>query len=408
MTDPATRRVMDALRAKGADVRFVGGCVRDAVLKRPVADIDIATPDRPETVVELLEAAGIKAVPTGIKHGTVTAVAGGKPFEITTLRLDLATDGRHAKVAYTDDWIADAARRDFTINAMSCTPEGDIYDPFHGLADLGAEIVRFVGVPRQRIEEDYLRLLRFFRMYATYGAPPPDAEALAACHQLAPNLVTLSAERIRAEILRILVAPNAADTVALMRGERILEQILPEAENLGRLRMVCWLETTAIRLDSVAPDPIRRLASLLGGDPGDAAAVADRLRLSKREAARLKVLAAPSADLSPTIGMRSVHAAIYRFGVEAARDWLLLAWAGEMAVEPRRESGRSQAWIALLEATETWKSPRFPLTGKDVTAQGVPKGPRVGELLEAVESWWIGSDFAADRDACIGELRNRI
>ena len=221
---------------EGADVRFVGGCVRDAVLKRPVKDIDIATPDPPGTVIALLSAAGIRAIPTGIAHGTVTALVGEEKFEITTLRLDLATDGRHARVAYTDNWIADAARRDFTFNALSMTPAGAIFDPFDGLADLGAGVVRFVGVPRQRIEEDHLRLLRFFRMYATYGAPPPDAEALAACRQGAPAIAKLSGERVRDEVFRILLAPNAADTVLLMRDEHVLEHIIPYDTAIGRLR----------------------------------------------------------------------------------------------------------------------------------------------------------------------------
>ena len=408
MTDDATRAVIAALTAHGADVRFVGGCVRDAVARRPVTDVDIGTPDPPERVLELLETAGIRAVPTGIEHGTVTAVVGKVPFEITTLRLDLATDGRHARVAYTDSWLADAARRDFTINAMSCTPDGDIYDPFGGLADLGEGVVRFVGVPRERIEEDYLRLLRFFRFYASFGEPPPDDEALAACRQLAPGIAGLSAERVRSELFRILLAPNCADTLDLMRGEKILPHVVPDADNIGRLRMLSWLETTAIRIESVTPDPLRRLAAALTTDADGAPAIADRLKLSRRDRERLVAMTTGIGRLMPSQDLRDLHAALYRDGAYRVRDELLLTWAGEMALDPRRRPGRNTRWITMLETTETWTPPRFPLKGSDVTRLGVEDGPRVGELLAAVEAWWIAGDFTTDRTGCLEKLKERV
>ena len=216
MTAPATRAVTEALSAEGATVRFVGGCVRDAVLGRDAKDVDIATPDPPETVIALLEAAGLKAVPTGIAHGTVTAVADGTPFEVTTLRHDVETDGRHAKVAFTDDWVADAARRDFTLNALYCDADGALYDPVGGIEDARRGRVRFVGDARARIEEDALRLLRFFRFHAHYGRGEADATALAACRELAPLLANLSGERLRDETLKLLAAPESAPVVALM------------------------------------------------------------------------------------------------------------------------------------------------------------------------------------------------
>ncbi len=406
MTAPETRAVMAALTARGADVRFVGGCVRDAVLKRPVKDVDIATPDPPATVTALLEAAGIKVIPTGIAHGTVTAMIGAAKFEITTLRLDLATDGRHAKVAFTDNWIADAARRDFTFNALSCTSAGDIYDPFDGLADLGDGVVRFVGIPRERIEEDYLRLLRFFRMYATYGRPPPDAEALAACRQLAPGIARLSGERVRDEMFRILLAPNAADTAVLMHDTHVLEHVVPPPTDIGRLRMMTWLDSTALKLASVSPDALRRLAALLRTDANGAAVLAERLRLSRREAARLAALAAPAFELTPEAGTTALHRAVYHCGNETARDWVLLAWAGELAVAPRKGGGRNAAWAALLETAAGWPAPIFPLKGADAAALGVTPGPRLGELLKAVEAWWEAGDFTADRKACLARLRD--
>jgi len=405
MTAPETQAVFAALRAEGADVRFVGGCVRDAILKRPVNDVDIATPDPPGRVTELLESAGIRVIPTGIAHGTVTAMIGTATFEITTLRLDLAADGRHARVAFTDSWLADAARRDFTFNALSCTPDGDIYDPFGGLADLGDGVVRFVGIPCERIEEDYLRLLRFFRMYATYGQPPPDAEALAACRRLAPTVAKLSGERVRDELFRLLLAPNAADTAVLMHDTHVLEHVVPPPTDIGRLRMMTWLESTAVRLDGVHPDPLRRLAALLAGGVGPAASLAQRLRLSRRGAARLAGLVQPAFELTPEAGQRVLHRAVYHAGADAARDWVLMAWAGELAVAPRRGGGRSAAWIALLETAGGWPAPTFPLGGDDVAALGIPRGPRVGDLLKAVEAWWESGDFSADREACLARLR---
>jgi poly(A) polymerase len=400
MSAPATQAIIAALTADGADVRYVGGCVRDAILKRPIRDIDIGTPDPPDKVVALLEKAAIRVIPTGIEHGTVTAVVDDARFEITTLRLDLATDGRRAKVAYTDSWVADAARRDFTINALSCSPDGDIYDPFGGMADLGQGIVRFVGVPRERIEEDYLRLLRFFRFHAEFGQPPADRDSLAACRQFAAELSRLSAERVRSELFRILLAPNAADTIMLMRGERVLDHVVPHAENIGRLRLMCWLESTALRMDGIVPDPVRRLAALLVTDADGSAEVAAKLKLSNRESERINAMCMPRADLTPEIDKKVLGAILYREGSDLARDWLLLAWASEMAVGARRESRRTQGWTKLLETVESWQRPVFPLSGRDVTVMGIPEGPRVGDLLAEVECWWIDGEFTADAASC--------
>lgn len=404
MAAPATQAVVAALRSRGADVRFVGGCVRDAFLKRPIKDVDIGTPDPPELVIELLEEAGLRAIPTGIDHGTVSALVDNTRFEITTLRLDLATDGRRAKVAYTDSWVADAARRDFTINALSCTPDGDVYDPFGGIADLGKGIVRFVGVAQERIEEDYLRLLRFFRIFADYGRRAVNRDALAACRHLAPGLSKLSAERVRDELFRILLAQNAADIVMLMRGEHVLEHVLPGDPNIGRLRMMQWLESTAIRLESVEPDPLRRLAALLDMDADGTAGVAQRFRLSRRDTERLVSIKVPRLDVTAGAGKPALRRAVYQSGGQTLRDWSLLAWADEMAVSPRREPGSAQGWISILELAESWKPPEFPVTGQDVTALGIAEGPDVGELLRILEAWWVDGEFEADRGACLAEL----
>ena len=405
MEAPETRAVVAALTADGSEARFVGGCVRDAVARRPVGDIDIATKEPPARVIKLLEAAGIRAVPTGIEHGTVTAVIGDRHFEITTLRIDVETDGRRAKVAFTDDWAADAARRDFTINTLSCTPTGDIFDPFDGLSDLAHGRVRFVGNASERIKEDGLRLLRFFRFYATYGRPPPDADALAAGRALAPMLDTLSGERVRDELLRILSAPEPAEVINLMRGERVLERILPAAGDAGRLRALAWLETKAVRIDSLAPEPIRRLAALLKTDRDGAERVAQRLRLSNQETERLATLAAPPTAVTPDLAARARRRALHRLGAGTFRDLALLAWAGEMAITPHGPQGRSAAWIALLSEADAWQPLAFPLKGRDALALGVPEGPRVGELLAQVEAWWEDGDFRAGREECLAKLK---
>ena len=257
MTAPETRAVIAALTAEGAEVRFVGGCVRDALAGHPVKDIDLATPDRPEKVLALLEAAGLKAVPTGLDHGTVTAISGHRPFEITTLRRDVQTDGRRAVVAFTDDWEADAARRDLTFNALSCSPDGRLFDFFGGYDDLLAGRVRFVGDPRARIREDYLRLLRFFRFQAHYGRLPPDPEILAVARELVPELAGLSGERIRAELLRLLEAPDPLPVLEIMIADRILESILPEIAGTAVLAGLLTLDLPE------AADPVLRLGALL-------------------------------------------------------------------------------------------------------------------------------------------------
>ncbi len=410
MTSPQTVQVLAALGAGGAEVRFIGGCVRDALLKRPIRDIDIALPAAPRTVVGLLEAAHIRVIPTGIDHGTVTAMIDTTPFEITSLRVDVETYGRRARVAYTDDWLADAARRDFTINAMSCTPDGDIYDYFDGMEDLGHGRIRFVGDPAERIAEDVLRLLRFFRFHAHYGREPADAAALAACREAASGLHALSGERVRVEIFRTLMAGDPADAFALMRADRVLDHVLPEAGEVGRLRMLSWLDSRALRRAYIAPDPVRRLAALLAADAGaDAAdALADRLRLSNAQGARLRLMMAPPQPLDAATEPRDLRRALHRHGVAPVRDLLLLAWADALAATPDLPRAGSGPWLAQLDRIDAWETPRFPLRGRDALAQGVAHGPRIGHLLRAVEAWWEEGDFAAGRDACLAQLREII
>jgi poly(A) polymerase len=408
LTAPETRTVVEALTADGAEVRFVGGCVRDAMARRPVTDVDISTPDKPETVIGLLKKAGIKAIPTGIEHGTVTAVVGDRKFEITTLRRDVETDGRRAKVAFTDDWMIDSERRDLTINALSATPDGDVYDPHDGISDLAYGNIRFVGLAADRMEEDVLRLLRFFRFYGLFGQPPPDPDAMAACRNHADKLPSLSGERIRDEMFKILLVPEPADIAVLMRGLGIFDHILPEVGDVGSLRMIGWLETRAIKIDSVVPDPLRRLAALLDTDAEGAAAVAGRLKFSNRQAWRLSVLTAPPADIGPDANAPSVNRTLRRLGPDTVRDLTLLAWAGELSITPRLPAGRTQAWIGLLDTCDGWQDVVLPIGGEDVIALGVPEGPRVGELLARVEDWWEDGDYAAGRDDCLEKMKSLL
>jgi poly(A) polymerase len=392
MTAPATLAVVKALAAEGAEVRFVGGCVRDAVIGRAVKDIDLATQLPPERVTALLERAGIKVVPTGIKHGTVTAVAGAAHFEITTLRRDVETYGRHAKVEFTDDWTADASRRDFTMNAVFLAMDGTLFDPFGGIDDLKRGRVRFVGDAQTRIREDVLRLLRFFRFHAHYGKGQPDEEALAAAGALAPMLPTLSGERVAAETLKLLLAPDPASVLGLMRAADVLRHFLPEAVALERLARLVAIEQAL----GAEPNATLRLAALIEAS-GPAAEVAKRLRLSNRERDDL-VGWSEGPELSPAEGEQAVRAHLYRLGARRYRGLALVAWAVSGAPVD------SAPWRALA-AMADHPVPIFPLKGRDGLRLGLDAGPRLGQALAAVEAWWIDGDFQADRQACLDKLR---
>lgn len=404
MTAPETRAVIAALTAEGATVRFVGGCVRDALLERPVTDVDIATHDEPEKVIALLEAAAIRVVPTGIAHGTVTAVVGKAHFEITTLRLDVETFGRRARVAFTNDWTLDAARRDFTINALFCSPDGELFDPFGGIEDLRARRVRFVGRAEDRIREDVLRLLRFFRFYAHYGRPPPDGAALAACRELAHLLPTLSGERVAGEVLRLMAAPDPAPVLALMADEGVLADILPEAGTIARLGGLVALERELGQAKVDAGGALRRLAAALQVDAPGAEELAARLRLSNVEKARLAALAAPARPVTVTGDDKTRRRELYGLGPELYRDLVMLQWAARRGEVGELARDEVAAYRGLVEAADAWEPVQLPVKGRDAVALGVPKGPRVGELLQEVERWWIERDFRPSRAECLAKL----
>jgi poly(A) polymerase len=378
---PGLARLLDVLGADAGESRYVGGCVRDALLGMPVNDIDLATRLQPPEVVERLLRAGIKAVPTGIAHGTVTAVTEGGPVEVTTLRRDVSTDGRRATIAYTDDWREDAARRDFTVNALSAAPrEGTLYDYFNGLADLEARRIRFIGDPLQRIAEDHLRILRFFRFHARFGAGEPDAAALEACALRANDLMALSRERIADELLKLLALPNPGATIEIMRAQGIFRPVLPEigAEGAERLARLIGRE----RETGVAADPVRRLAALLPADPLLAEEIASRLRLSNEAKRRLRLAADRSAWRGGSPWQRS-----HGIGAEAAIDRLLL---GDDPTERVREQA---------DALSAGGAPLPRLKGSDLIAMGIPKGPLVARTLQAVQRQWVEEDFpSAERE----------
>ena len=384
LADPALQAVLAAL--PGA--RLVGGCVRDALAGLPVADLDLATPEPPETVVRRLADAGLRAAPTGLDHGTVTAVSGGRGFEVTALRRDVETDGRRARVAWTSDWREDAARRDFTINAMSMlpsAPEGcDVFDYFGGAGDLAAGRVRFVGEARQRVAEDYLRVLRFFRFQARYGRGEPDPEAVAAVRDGAAGLDQLSPERVWSELKRILAAQDPSASVTLMDRLGVLARALPEGAAPARL--------AALVAAGAPADPLLRLAALLDGDP---AVLAERLRLSGEERDRLLALRhgpvpAPGMD---DAGLRPLLAD------EPADVLIGRAWLA---------GGDMPGWADLRARLAALSRPVFPLAGRDALALGAQPGPAVGRALAAVRAWWLAGGCGADREACLAELARRL
>lgn len=405
MQAPETQKVLAALMADGAEARFVGGCVRDSVLKRPIKDVDIATHDTPDTVMALLERAGIRVIPTGIAHGTVTAVVGKAHYEITTLREDIETFGRHARVSFTDDWTADAARRDFTMNAMFADRDGRVYDPFNGLADLAAGQVRFVGDPMKRIDEDVLRLLRFFRFYAHYGRPPMDKTALVACRKLAPRLVELSGERVAGELIRLLQAPDPAEALLVMKAEGVLAHVLPEAQELGRLKVLSWLESRGLVRPGIAPDPLRRLGAILRGDEAGIRGVGDRLKLSVAQTARLVSIATPKVTVHDGLDHLQARRALRRVGAECFRDLVLVAWADAKARSGVTHSHETRRWIALLDWADDWQPVELPVRGADCLELGVPRGPAIGRSLAKVETWWEDRDYRPGRDECLERLR---
>ncbi len=396
LTHPNTQTLLAAFTGAGVELRFVGGCVRDALMGRPVKDVDAATPAPPEAVMALLGQAGIKTVPTGLRHGTVTAVIDHTPFEVTTLRTDVACDGRHADVAFTDDWRADAARRDFTMNALYCDAQGVITDFFGGVADALAGRVTFIGDASARITEDALRMLRFFRFFATHGRPPADEAALAACRYHAGMIGGLSGERIQHEMFKLLAAPDAADALTLMEQTGVLPYVITHHSHPAPF-IYHSLTEAADRMPH-RMQALIRLGLLLRQCPQPEAAastIGQRWKLSNRDKHDLKrltntsPLALPADDVT-VMGWLRAHgremtdALIVRDHAEAAHD------AGATA--------------ALLERAGRLPIPEFPVTGADLLKAGVAQGPQLGEALKQLEAAWVDSGYALGKDALLAQL----
>lgn len=377
-------RVLALLSRDGEEARVVGGAVRNALLGLAIGDIDIATTALPQEVMRRARAAGLKSVPTGIAHGTVTLVVEAQPCEVTTLREDTETFGRKARVSFSRDWAGDAQRRDFTINALSVDPSGLVHDFVGGLADIAARRVRFIGDPARRIEEDYLRILRFFRIHAAFGTGEVDRAGYLACIASRAGLATLSAERIRMEMLKLLVATGALGAVTAMAEASLLETILGGVAYPGPLAAMIAAER---ELD-LEPDAIRRLAALAVAVTEDARRVAMRLRLSNAEARRLDSM---GHRWWRAVGMSEARARqrIYRLGEDVFRDRLLLAWA--------RTGGNPAPWRTLASLPQRWSAPKFPLKAADFAARGIAQGPTLGQALAIAEDAWLAADFPLDR-----------
>jgi poly(A) polymerase len=383
------RDLIAALDRDGEQARVIGGAVRNALLGLPPGDFDIATTALPEEVVRRVEAAGFKAVPTGIEHGTITVVADSRPFEVTTLREDVETFGRHARVAFGRDWQRDAERRDFTMNALSLAADGTLFDYVGGLADIAARRVRFIGDPASRIAEDYLRILRFFRFHAAYGEGAPDAAGLAACIAARAGLEQLSRERVRAETLKLLLARHAVPTLAAMTETGLLEAVLGGVPLLASAANMVKLEAAL----ALAPDAVRRLGALGVSVAEDAERLRQRLRLANAEYERLGSIADGWWKIAADWPEHEARVLLYRLGVEKFTDRMLVAWT-------RSPQGAADArWHALATLPARWSAPVFPLRAADFMARGIAKGPALGAALRAAEAAWIAADFPTDRTA---------
>ncbi|MEE9347497.1 MAG: CCA tRNA nucleotidyltransferase [Robiginitomaculum sp.] len=395
LTDAGTLSVMAALGRDKA--RFVGGAVRDSLMGNPVSDIDIATQLEPDAVMAALKSAGIKAIPTGLAHGTITAVVDGSPIEITTLRRDVETDGRRAVVAFTLDWAEDAERRDFTMNALYADCEGNVYDPTGcGLDDLAARRFVFVGDADMRVAEDHLRIMRYFRFLAWHGGDAKlDADALRACREGRGGLAKLSAERVWGELKKLLKAPNPTRILQIMLTNEILEKIVPEASNVDGLSHFIALE----REHGLVIDPLRRIMAMSARNPLPMALLCKRMKVSQAEKSRLRGWTQDDTVFEAGLSEREAKIAIYKAGNGRAADRCLIRAAGESDPILRAK------WMALVTLSQNWMPPRFPLTGKDMLEQGIKPGPAMGKKLAALEALWVRSAFTTGKEQLLMALK---
>ena len=382
LNEPRLQQVMAVIARNGGEARVAGGAVRNALLGVAISDVDLATTMLPQVVMRVAKQAGFSVHPTGFEHGTVTVVNGGIPFEVTTLRRDIETDGRRAVVAFTLDWAEDAHRRDFTMNAMYCDAAGKIYDFTGGYVDLLRFRIRFVGDARERIKEDYLRILRFFRFHARFGKGAPDRTGLAACAKLKAGLKKISAERIHQEMFKLLAAPRAVQTMKVMAAAGVLKIIIPHTDD--------W--RTVQRLPD---DPLLRIFALAKKPEH----LKERLRLSNDESQRIEGLGM-APDISPRLRPQEQHAMLYRLGVQTWSDTVYLNWA------KGRASLSDVKWQALLDLPQNWPIPKLPITGRDLLQAGVASGPAMGQVLRNLEDWWVANDFVSTREDLLERLKH--
>ncbi|MGC4024999.1 MAG: CCA tRNA nucleotidyltransferase [Mesorhizobium sp.] len=404
LANPALQKLLAVLSQDGEEARVAGGAVRNALLGDPVADVDIATTNLPDETIRRASAAGFKTVPTGIEHGTVTVIAEGTAYEVTTLRDDVETDGRHAVVHFGRDWKRDAERRDFTINALYVEADGAVIDLVGGLADIEARRLRFIGDAEKRIREDYLRILRFFRFFAWYGSGRPDADGLKACARLKDGLERLSAERVWSELKKLLTAPDPSRALLWMRQSGVLSKILPESEKWGidaihplvsAEKELGWIADPLLRLEAIVPPDAERMKSL-----------AERLRFSTRESDRLVNWAAEAPTTADT-GDLAIRKRLYFGEPEGVADRLRLSLTSARAKAISDDAALKDAagWSRQLKIAETWKKPEFPVKGSDLIALGQEAGPRLGKALRDLEEIWADSGFVLDRQALLEKAK---
>lgn len=399
LRDPGLQHVFESIEAAGGQVRINGGAVRNALLGQTIADVDLSTTLEPPRTMEVLQRAGVKVVPTGIDHGTITAVSHGKGFEITTLREDVTTDGRHAAVKFGSDWTADALRRDFTFNALYCDRHGRLYDPLNGYADLVARRIRFIGDPQARISEDRLRILRFFRFFAWYGKGRPDAEALKACAGRKQELASLSAERIWHELKRLLAAPVPVRAMLWIRTAGVLDVILPESSKWGA-DLVARLSGAETAL-GWKHDSMLRLMAIIPPRTDLVKGLSTRLKLSNHEASRL-LNWANAALADPEASSKDLARLLYGGNAAALIDRLKLERARLEGAQGSSDAALRAAVEAKIRFAENWKRPDFPLKGEDLLAAGMAPGPPLGKALARLEKLWIESDFTLSRRELLG------
>jgi poly(A) polymerase len=395
MTSSAAQRVVAALESvESGSARFVGGCVRNALLGEPVSDVDIATRLTPDRVEKAMLAAGIAVHPTGLEHGTLTVVADHQPFEVTTLRKDVETDGRRAVVAFTEDWAEDAQRRDFRMNALYAAPDGEVFDPTGGgLDDIAQRRIVFVGDPEIRIREDYLRILRFFRFFAWYGRGDPEVAGLAACSKLKAGLESISAERIWMETKKLLAASNPMPAMTAMEESSVFRQLFSQSKGMDLLRHLVELDSS----EGFQSDPILRFLALFWKDAKAVVAASGDLKMSNEEAHRLKWIVQSDAPIHAGMTPASIRGALYKTGQTVFRDRVLLQWA--------QDPSASASWRQIYDAASDWQRPVFPVTGDDLLTRGIPEGPPIGAGLRKLETYWIDSDFTLSRDDLLAKIK---